>query len=368
MASKLDALVVGGGPVGLFLGCRLAQLGFSVRVLEPRTEPWAHSRAIGVHPPALERLAELGLAEAFVREGVRIAHGHAYARTRRLGTLSFTKLSGPFPFVLTLPQPRTEALLAGRLAELAPGALRRGVKAVGLEVGTENVRVSLSSGETLSARLLLAADGKTSFVRNALGVPFRGRTYPDCYLMGDFCDTTDLGTDAALYFTRAGLVESFPLPGGVRRWVVKTPGRVPEPTPERLAEFVQARLDVRLPAETNTMLSTFGIQRFLARQFTLGRVALVGDAAHVVSPIGGQGMNLGFLGAWQLAESLATRGDLSGYAPHRRSARRALYRAEFNTVMGRATPLAAARDALTWGILHTPLNVPFARMFTMRGL
>ena len=116
------------------------------------------------------------------------------------------------------------------------------------------------------------------------------------------------------------------------------------------------------------MLSTFGIQRFLARQFTAGRVALVGDAAHVVSPIGGQGMNLGFLGAWRLAESLATRGDLTGYAPHRRSARRAVRRAEFNTVMGRATPLAAARDALTWAILHTPLNGPFARVFTMRGL
>ena len=77
----LDVLIVGGGPVGLFLGGRLAQLGFSVRVLEPRTEPRAHSRAIGVHPPALERLAELGLADSFIREGVKITKGHAYAGT-----------------------------------------------------------------------------------------------------------------------------------------------------------------------------------------------------------------------------------------------------------------------------------------------
>ena len=77
---------------------------------------------------------------------------------------------------------------------------------------------------------------------------------------------------------------------------------------------------------------------------------------------------MGWLGAWRLAESLATSGDLSGYAAHRRSARRAVVRAEFNTVMGRATPVGAARDAAVWSILHGPLQGPFARLFTMRGL
>lgn len=367
MAFK-DVLVVGGGPVGLFLGCRLAQLGFSVKVLELRTEPKAHSRAIGIHPPALERLADLELADAFVREGVRIARGHAYAGMRRLGTLSFADLPGPYPFVLTLPQPRTEALLVKRLQELLPDALCQGVEVVGLEVGTDDVSVTLCSGEKLTARFLVAADGKTSSIRGALHIPFLGRSYPDHYLMGDFRDDTDFGADAALYFTRVGLVESFPLPGGLRRWVVKTPERVLEPVPELLAQLVRERLGVKLPVETNTMLSAFGVQRFLAKRFVAGRVALVGDAAHVVSPIGGQGMNLGWLGAWRLAESLATSGDLSGYAAHRRSVRRAVRRAGFNTVMGRATPVAAARDAAVWSILHTPLRNPFARMFTMRGL
>lgn len=362
----LDAIIVGGGPVGLFLGGRLAQLGFAVKVLEPRTGPRAHSRAIGVHPPALERLAALGLADAFVREGVRITRGHAYAGTKRLGTLSFADLPGPYPFVLTLPQPRTETLLEGRLRELAPDALCR-AEAVGIAQTARCVHVTLASGERLTARFLVAADGKTSSVRNALNIPFRGRSYPDHYLMGDFHDTTELGDDAALYFTRAGLVESFPLPGRLRRWVAKTPVRVSAPTPDILADFVRERLGVTLPVETNSALSAFGVQRFLAERFLAGRVALVGDAAHVVSPIGGQGMNLGWLGAWRLAESLAA-GDLSGYAAHRRSARRAVRRAEFNTVMGRATLLGAARDALTWGILHGPLHGSFARMFTMRGL
>ena len=368
MSPDLDVLVVGGGAVGLFLGCRLAQLGLNCRVLERRSAPPQHSRAIGVHPPALERLAELGVAEVFLREGVRVARGHAFAGTKPLGTLEFGSCPPPYPFVLTLPQPRTEALLAARLGELAPGTLVCGAEVAGLEAGAEGVTVTQTGGTTLRARYVVAADGKESRVRQLLGIPFRGGSYPDTYLMGDFADTTALGSDAGLYFTRAGLVESFPLPGGVRRWVVKTPGFVSEPSPELLGKLVAERLGVQLPLGTNTMLSAFGVQRFLAARFVKGRVALVGDAAHVLSPIGGQGMNLGWLGAWRLAEGLAEGRGLAGYAAHRRLARHAIRRAEFNTVMGRASPVAPLRDAFAWSVLHTPLRRTFARVFTMRGL
>ena len=361
-------LVVGGGAVGLFLGCRLAQLGVDVRVLERRPTAAPHSRAIGVHPPSLERLAVLGLADAFVEEGVQVTRGHAFAGTKPLGTLPFSVCRPPYAFILTLPQPRTEALLAARLDELAPGARINNAEVVGLEPGSTGVTVNLKTGETLRSRFLVAADGTNSFVRQALAIPFYGKRYPDTYVMGDFADTTELGSDAGLYFTRAGLVESFPLPGGVRRWVVKTPHFVREPTRERVAHLVAERLGVSVPVETNTMTSSFGVQRFLAERFTAGRVALVGDAAHVLSPIGGQGMNLGWLGAWRLADALAKGDGFGTYAGHRRAAQNATFRAEFNTVMGRATPLAPLRDTLAWSILHTPLKRPFAQVFTMRGL
>ncbi len=372
--AKVDAdiIIVGGGAVGLFLGCRLVQLGMSVQVLERRPTPPPHSRAIGVHPPSLERLAILGLAEKFVQEGVRVTRGHAYAGTghalKHLGTLPFAVCPPPYSFILTLPQPRTEALLAARLAELSPTARVCDAEVVGLEPNANSVTVTLKTGETLRSRFLVAADGKDSFVRQSLDIPFYGKRYPDTYIMGDFADTTELGSDAGLYFTHAGLVEAFPLPGGVRRWVVKTPKFVREPTPERVTGLVQERLGVSVPTETNTTVSSFGVQRFLAERFISGRVALVGDAAHVLSPIGGQGMNLGWLGAWRLADALARGQGFSDYGAHRKTAQNATLRAEFNTVMGRATPLAPLRDTFAWSILHTPLKHPFARAFTMRGL
>lgn len=294
-----------------------------------------------------------------------------------LGTLEFATCAPPYPFVLTLPQTRTEALLRARLQALAPGALRCGFEVTGLTQGARGVALrGLERGDpkTLRAAFVVAADGKRSLVRRLLGVPFRGGPYPDTYLMGDTHDTTRLGTDAALYFTRAGLVESFPLPGGVRRWVVKTPTLLKGASPELLERLVWERVSERAEAHTNTMLSAFGVQRFTAARFVKGRVCLVGDAAHVLSPIGGQGMNLGWLGAWTLAEALqeALRGDAAGLARydhlHRRAARLATWRATFNTLMGRATPLDGLRNALAWTILHTPLRATFARVFTMRGL
>lgn len=381
--SDTEVLIVGGGAVGLFLGCRLVQLGVPCRVLERAPSPRPHSRSIGVHPPSLERLATLGLAEAFLREGIKVGRGHAFAGSAaamtRLGTLEFSLCPPPYPFVLSLPQGRTEALLAAHLERAAPGTLVRGAEVTAVVQNADGVSVQVTHegrSKGLRAPFLVAADGKGSFIRQALAIPFKGRRYPDTYLMGDTADTTGLGSDAALYFTPEGLVESFPLPGGLRRWVVKTPTYTAQPTPEGLEQLVWQRLGVRAPTETNTMLSAFGVQRFLAPAFTKGRVVLVGDAAHVLSPIGGQGMNLGWLNAWALADTLgAVLGDtettatLNLYArARRRAARVAIRRAEFNTVMGRANALDGLRNTLAWSILHTPVKRRAANIFTMRGI
>ena len=380
MSETCDVLVVGGGPTGLFLGLRLAQLGLDVRVLERSCTRPPHSRSIGIHPPSLERLGALGLVDAFLARGVPVRRGHAFANREPLGVLEFASLRSPYPFILTLPQSETEGLLTAAFCRARPGALRYGAEVVRVTPLEEEVRVQYRfEGEVQEARaaFVVGCDGKKSAVRQRLGIPFAGGSYTDTYLMGDFEDNTAFGADAALYLTDEGIVESFPLPGGVRRWVAKTDAYVKEATAEDLGALVKARLGHALPLETNTMLSAFGVQHFLARRFTEGRVALAGDAAHVLSPIGGQGMNLGWLDAWTLGEVFAlTFGEGKRYEPlfalynqrRLKAARAAVRRAEFNMMMGRKTALSRLRNGAAWVMLRGPLEPLLARLFTMQGL
>ncbi len=374
-----EVLIVGAGPVGLFLACRLAQLGIDFLIVDKRLETVKHSRSIGIHPPSLERLAEMGLAEAFLAKGVKIAGGQAFANTRPLGRLSFEHCPEPFNFILTLPQFETEAILEDALLQLRPEALLRGLELTDLKQ-EESYRVRFKTQadtKEISASYLIACDGKDSKVRELVGIPFYGEAYPDAYLMGDFADSTELGSDAGIYLTDDGLVESFPLPGGIRRWVAKTDTYIQTPSLESLTSLIEARLDHKLLLETNTMLSGFGVQHFLASQFVKGRTLLAGDAAHVLSPIGGQGMNLGWLDAWDAARALeailkkgkAPKSSLQAYALKRKkAARTAIARAAFNMQLGRKTPFAPLKYAFVRLMLNSPLERLFARIFTMRWL
>uniref|UniRef100_UPI00293E88FF FAD-dependent monooxygenase n=1 Tax=Clavibacter sp. MX14-G9D TaxID=3064656 RepID=UPI00293E88FF len=131
--SRVDVLVVGGGPVGIHLAALLAQAGLYVRVWEARERPVALSRAIGIHAPSLAAFARLGVADEVVAEAVLVRRGIARGRDRELGRVAFDRVSTAHPYVAALPQWRTEAILARRLAELAPGAVHRGVTLTGLD-------------------------------------------------------------------------------------------------------------------------------------------------------------------------------------------------------------------------------------------
>jgi 2-polyprenyl-6-methoxyphenol hydroxylase-like FAD-dependent oxidoreductase len=362
---SVDVAIVGAGPVGLTLAGLLALRGVSVAVLEARTERSPHSRAIGLHPPALDVFKTLGLGDALLAEGVRIGGGQVFRDTRLLGRLAL-----PEP-TLSLPQARTEALLEARLATLAAGALRRGVALIGLEVQPEKVVLCCERGALLGAKLLVGCDGASSAVRRLAKIGRQGMVYPDRYLMGDFADNTELGTDAGLFFGPEGIVESFPLPGNQRRWVARLDGGPLEPSVESLAALVRARTGHRLPVETCSWISPFGVQGFVAETFFKNRVALAGDAAHVVSPIGGQGMNLGLLGAATLARAWSDApGSLdTALRGHRRRSIQVQRRAAFNTGMGRPLPPWSLKWALIAAVLGAPpLSRRFARAFVMRDL
>ena len=387
MSPETEVLIIGGGPVGLYLAALLLQDGVRVKVLEQRQARNLHSRAIGIHPPALEGLQQIGIAASAVREGVQIREGLAVSGGKTVGTMSFAGVSEAFPFVLALPQFRTEQLLEERVRQLDGAALVRGVRV--RRVKDDGGKVTVAAGpagegpgseSTWTASFVVAADGARSQVRDLLGVPVRLKNYPDHYLMGDFRDAGFYGERAVLFLEPGGIVESFPLPGGVRRWVVRLGRPAGTATPDELAQQVLRRTGILPDARTNTMVSAFSVRSTMARQMMAGRVFLLGDAAHEISPIGGQGMNLGWLDARALSPllqaALATPGQLDlqfkeYQASRQRAATLAQRQSEINMLLGRPLPrpLLDLRNLGISAAAATPsVNRWVARRFTMQEL
>lgn len=343
-----DVVIVGGGPTGLALGALLAGRGIDVVVLERRVPAGERDRAIGIHAAALGVLDEVGIGAAVRAEATIIHHGVADCRRRRLADLDL----GDRP-VRTLPQPRTEALLTARFEQLAPGGLRRGEAVTDVQLREDGVRldVDTSDGATrhYDARYVVGADGTRSTIRAAIGSAWRPHGRPAHYAMAD--ESTTLGLTAAeLHLEPDGVVERFPLPAA-HRWVARLPHPTVTLEPAEFATLVTERLGVGPAVAALGRVSPFTARQHLAAPFARGRIALLGDAAHELSPIGGQGMNLGWLDAAVLAALLARALDegapgapFAAYERRRLVARRAMRRAAWNTALG--APIGGLRLGL----------------------
>ena len=254
--------------------------------------------------------------------------GEARRRGRTLGEVRFDRLHARHPFVATLPQSATEAALAGAAAVWGAPPPRRGaaVTSVRSRGGADGgaagaVEVTLDAGESLAARIVVVAGGlRSRALLPALGGETRVRRtpYPDRYLMTDTADVSGDGNRAVVHLDPRGVLESFPLPGGWRRyvaWVGAAKGdraldragnsAEADAATARLRTAVAERTGSDTEASTVSHATTFGVARSRLTALRVGRVLAIGDAAHEVSPIGGQGMNLGLIDAVTLAPLLA---------------------------------------------------------------
>jgi 2-polyprenyl-6-methoxyphenol hydroxylase-like FAD-dependent oxidoreductase len=389
--SGCDVIIVGAGPVGLLLGNLLGQAGLHVVILEKRTGPLAQSAAIGITPPSLHILSKLGLEHAFMDRGVKVRDCIIHGESGRLGSVTFRDIPDKFRWILSLPQTGTMALLQQNLAEFPNVKLHSGVEVIGVKSCADRAVVEFVSQNSdaapvrWSARWVVACDGARSSVREHLGIDAPGRTYPCHFIMGDFVERTSLGDEAHLFFMADGAVESFPLPNGLRRWIVQTSEFMHPAPPNYISEIVKRRTGIVLSPDDQTNDSAFTPRRYDCSRYHQGKVILCGDAAHGMSPIGGQGMNTGFADAEFLAgilPAIIQRGEaalplLEAYERFRRkAARTASSRAEwgmwFGTWRGRLRSRLrdfVIRDILCrWpiarrmGSLYAMLTIPFNRL------
>lgn len=378
--TEFNITIVGGGPVGLFLGICLSKLGISCIILEKRTKPVPDSRSLGIHPVSMDLFEKLEIIDEFLEAGIKIRRGIALDDRKILGEIDFSELEIPFSFILACPQFDTEKILTKKFLELNPNGLIIDSEVSNVEQTKDKVTCWYSKdgkSHSLESDYLVGCDGTNSLVRRESGIFFGGKRYPDTYVMGDFEDNTDFGDDAAIFLPKEGLIESFPLPNNMRRWVVKTDDFIPDPSKESLIKLIRQRINHDLVEMGNTMISSFGVQNFEAEFFIKERILLSGDAAHVVSPIGGQGMNLGWLGAWYLAQTLNEVSQnlipaqqlFSDYQKNQKQrVRKAARRAEWNMRLGRKRRIPFLKKWLVMVLLKTPLRKEAAKQFTMQRI
>lgn len=342
-----DVLIVGAGPVGLTLAAALVAEGIDVVLVDQQAAGGDTSRAAVVHARTLEVLEGLKVSENLVGRGVIVPRFTIRDRDRVLMAVDFSKLPTAYPFTLMVPQDVTEAVLRERLLALG-GRIYRPYQVTAVTQDTDGATATMAGGETVRAAYVVGADGMHSVVRDQTGTGFSGDTYARSFVLADVHMDWPLPDDeVTLYFSPAGLVVVAPLPGGRHR-IVATVDEAPE-KPDR--GLVQALLSARGPERDEALVADvvwsarFRLHHRLADHFRAGRIFLAGDAAHVHSPAGGQGMNTGIQDAVALAARLTAvlRGGAAESELDRYEAERRPVAADVVTFTHRLTRLATAR-------------------------
>jgi 2-polyprenyl-6-methoxyphenol hydroxylase-like FAD-dependent oxidoreductase len=314
---RLDVLVVGAGPTGLTLAAQLQAMGATCRIVDRQPDRVHESRALGVQPRTLEVLRGLGVTRELLERGNDAVwlQLHGGGRTVRLRLFGLGLDDTAYPFLLLVSQAETEAVLIGHLAARGVAVERR-VELVGFHADADGATCALrhrdGRTEQVRASYLVGCDGAASTVRRQAGIPFEGGAYPQTFALADLEVDGGLDADTAYaWLGEVGLVLFFPL-GRPASWRLlgmhpTLQGRRERagPSLEELQALADGFTGGRVRLHDPVWLTYFRLQHRHAKNYRAGRVFLAGDAAHVHSPAGAQGMNTGIQDAWNLGWKLA---------------------------------------------------------------
>ncbi len=368
-ANEIDVLIAGAGPVGLFLANECARRGLRWRLIEARSSQSEHSKALAIFPRTLEIFDMAGVAGPVLEAANRVTRVAVTAHDHQLAHIRFTPEGSPYPFVAMVPQNVTENLLLQELRR-KNGDVEYETAFISAEQHDGLVEASVDhNGEptTIRASFVVGCDGSHSKVRQAMNLSLEGGEYEMPFMLADV-ETNDVlpGDELQLCPSQFGPVAIFPM-SATRRRIVATIERPEGQAPS--LELVERVLNERAPSGIKARAlhwsSYFRIHHRHAAQLRAGRLFIAGDAAHIHSPFGGQGMNTGLHDVWNLVWKLdlfhrahANQLLLDSYAKERIPViKNVIETTDFLTkVMG--TPNKAAqflRDTIIPAVSHLPM-------------
>jgi 2-polyprenyl-6-methoxyphenol hydroxylase-like FAD-dependent oxidoreductase len=312
--ADIQVLIVGAGPVGLFLANECARRGLSYRIIEARSGQSLHSKALAVFPRTMEIFDMAGVVGPFLQHANPVTTVCIAPRQRALARIPFKPADSPYPFVAMVPQDVTEKVLVAELRRKG-GDVDYDTACVAVDEQSDG-RVSVTLEQkgkrsTTTAAFVVGCDGAHSTIRHALHLPFEGAPYEASFMLADVM-TNEWSADAMhLCPHPSGALAIFPM-SARRCRVVATIDRPDGDAPslDLVRRLVGERAPAGIEARSLVWSSYFRIHHRLVAQLRSGRIFIAGDAAHIHSPFGGQGMNTGLHHAWNLAWKLdlAARG------------------------------------------------------------
>lgn len=381
--NETDVLIVGAGPVGLFLANECARRGLRWQLVEARSSQSAHSKALAIMPRTLEIFDMAGVASAFLEVANRVTWVAVVARERKLAHMRFTPEESSYPFVAMVPQDVTERLLVDELRRKG-GVIEYETAFVSAEQRDGSVSVTLDQKGKhleLTAGFVVGCDGPHSAVRHLLNLPFEGAQYDASFMLADVDTNETLPADEMqLCPSEFGPLAIFPMNATRRRIVATIENAEGEaPSLDLVREIVAQRAPIAMEVRALHWSSYFRIHHRQAAQLRVGRVFIAGDSAHIHSPFGGQGMNTGLQDVWNLVWKidLAVRGHgnellLDSYTAERRPViKRVIKVTDFMTkAMGTPSKLAQAlrNTVIPLASRLAPFQHGFVKMLSGLGI